>query len=97
MKEQRLVQQALDRLAGRTPSDPGPGPKTSADWLGHWRELAQVTYGITADDPRYEPVMRWLNVCDASFQLDSWGNFKEAAEEVKRIAGQKNITTRRSP
>lgn len=51
-----------------------------------WRELANATDGITAEDPRFEPVMRWLNACDVAFSLDSWETFQEAAEEVKRIA-----------
>ena len=66
-------------------------PKTSADWLSYWRELAQVTYGITADDPRFDSVMRWLNVCDFAFSLGSWDTFCEAAAEVKRIA-RRNMT-----
>ena len=62
-------------------------PKTSADWLIHWRELAQVTYGITTEDPRFEPVMRWLNACDVAFSIGSWPAFCEAAAEVRRIVG----------
>lgn len=74
-------------------------PRTNKDWLTAWRELAVITYGITAEDPRYEPVMRWLNVCDAAFGLDSWTAFQEAAEEVKRVARQKDLSSnqRRQP
>jgi light-regulated signal transduction histidine kinase (bacteriophytochrome) len=60
--------------------------KTNADWLTAWRELAAVTYGITDEDPRFEPVLRWLNACDVAFALDSWAGFYEAAEAVKRVA-----------
>jgi len=60
--------------------------KTNADWLREWRELAACTYGITAEDPRFEPVIRWLDACDVAFSLDSWETFQEAAAEVKRIA-----------
>jgi len=62
-------------------------PKTTTDWLTAWRELAHLTYGLTTDDPRFEPVMRWLNVCDVAFSLDSWSSFQEAAGQVTRIIG----------
>jgi len=61
-------------------------PKTNADWMNEWRDLAQVTCGILAEDPRFEPVMRGLNVCDTAFSLDSWALFQEGAEQVKQIA-----------
>jgi hypothetical protein len=60
------------------------------DWLTAWRELAHITYGITAEDPRFEGVFRWLNICDEAFKLDSWSLFQEAAAEVKRIAKEKS-------
>jgi hypothetical protein len=60
-------------------------PKTNKEWLTAWRELAQVTNGMTADDPRFESVMCWLNVCDVAFSIDSWPRFQEAAAEVKRV------------
>jgi len=86
MKEENLVQGALDRLTGRKPMESRPAPKTPKEWLVMWRELAHATYGITAEDPRFEQVMRWLDACDVAFSLDSWETFQEAAEEVKRIA-----------
>jgi hypothetical protein len=61
-------------------------PKTKTDWLTAWRELAPVTYGITKDDPRFESVMRWLNICDTAFSTGSWTAFIEGAERVKQIA-----------
>lgn len=61
------------------------GPKNSQEWLVVWRELAEVTSGITKDDPRLERIMRWLNVCDTAFTLGSWPGFCEAAEQVREI------------
>jgi hypothetical protein len=55
------------------------------DWLSAWRELAQLTYGLTEEDPRFEWVMIWLNVCDLAFLYGSWRYFCEAAEEIKRL------------
>lgn len=80
--EEDLVRGALARL-----SEPGPpAPTNAAEWLVEWRELAHITYGITNDDPRFEPVMRWLNIADYAFSIDSWPCFLEAAVRLKEIA-----------
>lgn len=86
MREENLVQGAIDRLTGRKPIETPPAPRSSADWLAAWRQLADATDGITGNDPRFEPVMRWLDVCDTAYLMESWPTFCEAAEEVKRIA-----------
>jgi len=70
-------------------------PKPNVNWLIAWRELAQMTLGLTEEDPRFESVMRWLNACDVVFSLGSWQTFREAEAEVKRIVG--TIDTSRSP
>jgi len=61
------------------------GPRTSQQWLAAWRELAELTAGLTKEDPRLEPVMRWLGICDVAFSIDSWPGFCEAAEQVREI------------
>ena len=68
-----------------------PLREQKTDWLTAWRELAEITYGIEQHDSRFERVMRWLNVCDTAFHLDSWSTFQEAAEEVKRIARETRV------
>lgn len=65
-------------------------PKMIVEWLKEWQELAQITYGITTQDPRFESVMRWLNICDTAFSIDSWSTFEEAAAMVKAIAKKAN-------
>ena len=60
-------------------------PLFKPDWLKAWRELALVTAGLTTNDPRLERVMRWLDVCDTAFSLDSWPAFCEADEQVREI------------
>ena len=62
-----------------------PLKEQKTNWLEAWRELAQVTYGILPDDPRLESIMRWMNVADVAFHLDSWSSFQEAAARVKEI------------
>ena len=85
MKEENLVQGALDRITGRKPIEPRPAPTTSQEWLAVWRELAEVSSGLTKDDPRLEGVLRWLNICDTAFTLGSWPGFCEAAEQARKI------------
>lgn len=60
-------------------------PLFKPDWLKAWRELVAVSSGLTKDDPRLEGVMRWLNICDVAFSLDSWPGFCEAAEQIREI------------
>lgn len=64
-------------------------PKTQAEWMQGWRELAEVTSGISTQDPRFERFMRWLDVADAAFALDSWSDFQEAARMLKEVAKEK--------
>ena len=33
-------------------------PKPNVNWLIAWQELAQMTLGLTEEDPRFESVMR---------------------------------------
>lgn len=58
-------------------------------WLTAWRELAQVTYGVTDTDPRLTNVLAGLDRCDAAFVRDDWAAFQLAAQEVKKtVAGR---------
>ena len=54
------------------------------DWLAAWRELAELTYGITPEDPRLQPVLTALNVCDVAFVADDWTAFQEARKGIVR-------------
>jgi hypothetical protein len=55
------------------------------DWLTAWRELAQLTYDITAEDARFQPVLRALDACDVAFCLGSWVKFQDAVQVVRAI------------
>ena len=59
--------------------------KVSPDWLRAWDELAQATNGIEKTDPRFMPVIAALEHCDAAFEQDNWGLFREVAKEVHRL------------
>ena len=85
-EENSMVQGALDRITGRKPIESRPAPRSPQDWLQVWRELAAVTSGIESkDDPRYERLMRWLDVAATAELLDSWPGFCEAADQVRAI------------
>jgi hypothetical protein len=58
-------------------------------WLAAWRELATLTYGINAQDPRLGPALTALNSCDKAFASDDWARFQRGANDVKEIVGLK--------
>ena len=64
---------------------PGKVREVTRGWLPAWRELAALTAGLTADDPRLPVVMAALNVCDDAYLAGNWGGFQEAAEQVKQL------------
>ena len=53
-----------------------------ADWLAEWHRLARITHGITADDPRFQPVMAALDQCDVAFLANDWLAFQQAVARV---------------
>lgn len=53
------------------------------DWSPSWRELAAMTYGITAEDPRLAGVMAALNACDDAYLSGEWEAFCQAAAQVR--------------
>ncbi len=57
--------------------------EVKTDWLVAWRELAALTSGIIAEDPRLPIVMAALNECDNAFQRGDWLAFQRAAEQVQ--------------
>lgn len=54
-------------------------------WLATWRELAAITDGITADDPRFQPVMAALEQCDTAYLAGDWPAFQRAALQVREV------------
>lgn len=53
------------------------------DWSPTWKELATLTYGITAEDPRLAGVMAALNACDDAYLSGDWEAFCQAAARVQ--------------
>ena len=59
-------------------------PSTQQDWLTAWREVAAISSGLTAEDPRLPSVMAALGVCDAAFIAGNWATFQESKAGVGR-------------
>ena len=48
-----------------------------------WRELATLSSGLTAEDPRLPIVMAALNACDDAYLSGNWIAFGHAAARVR--------------
>ena len=75
----KLLAKAQGKVRLAEPANP--------DWLAEWRTLARITDGITADDPRFQPVMAALEQCDKAFQANDWSAFRRAAMQVREVSG----------
>ena len=58
---------------------------TQDQWIQAWDALAQATFGIEKNDPRFKPVLDALEECDRAFEQDAWTRFRKAAKEVQRL------------
>lgn len=58
------------------------------DWSPTWRELAALSSGITADDPRLAGVMAALNECDNAYLNGDFPAFRQAAARVRSAVAQ---------
>ena len=54
-------------------------------WVVAWRNLAQLTDGITKDDPRFLSVCDALEKCDRAFEQDNWTVFQQSVDSLKAI------------
>lgn len=68
-----LVCHTVLSVAPRSPLQPG------------WRELAQMTSGLEAEDPRVTPVLSALAACEVCDKAGDRSGFEHAAERVKRL------------
>jgi hypothetical protein len=57
--------------------------ETTRDWTPPWRELAALSSGLTADDPRLPLVMAALNACDDAYLSGDWEAFCQAAARIR--------------
>jgi hypothetical protein len=61
------------------------GRSARPSWLTAWRELAEITSGITSEDPRLQSVFAALHSCDTAFEADDWPAFQEARKGLLRV------------
>lgn len=59
------------------------------DWSPTWRELAALTYGITAEDPRLAGVMAALHACDDAYLNGDWETFCQAAARIRSAIAER--------
>ena len=57
-------------------------------WLNGWRTLANLTSEIEQLDPRFKPLMNFLEQADRAFERDNWEEFQKAASRVRNIANK---------
>jgi hypothetical protein len=57
--------------------------ETTRGWLPTWRDLAVLTSGLTAQDPRLPLVMAELDRCDDAYLGGDWAAFHQAADRVR--------------
>ncbi len=63
---------------------------SQGNWLATWRELAALTFGLTAEDQRLSTVMDALNKCDDAYLGGDWSAFRQAAEQVRNAVAGRN-------
>ena len=63
--------------------------EVTRDWSPTWRELAALTSGLTADDPRLPVIMGALNECDDAYLSSDWEEFQRNATQLREIMCQK--------
>lgn len=69
------------------PSPISPEPPTQQDWLTAWREVAAISSGLVAEDPRLPFVMAALGVCDVAFEAGDFVAFQHARDGVLQAMG----------
>lgn len=82
MARSELVERALEmvKAAGRVPE-----PGSHDWWIFRWRDLAKATDGLLPDDPRLNPVLDALAVCDRHYKEADIKSFTKGAERVRRL------------
>lgn len=81
-----------DRARRLLDKAPGKVRVVIVDWLAAWREVAAMTLGGRADDPRMPAIMAAIDRCDAAFAAGDSLAFSHAAEDVRRLCGRETTT-----
>ena len=62
----------------------GNGQEGAQGWRAAWHELADLTSGVTADDPRFAGVMAALDQCDVAYHDGNREAFHQATAQVRK-------------
>lgn len=54
-------------------------------WEAAWQGLAELTNGLTKEDPGFPMVIDRLEECDSAFSANDWPAFQQSADEIKAI------------
>lgn len=82
MARHELVDKALAMLK---PAVPPPEPGSHEWWVDQWGTLSRETHGLTPDDPRLNPILDALAVCDRHYRTADLDGFTKASERVRRL------------
>ncbi len=52
-------------------------------WLAAWREVAKLTDGVKAEDPRCQLILAVIDQCYAAFERGDWPAFQQAVAQVR--------------
>lgn len=74
----------LERAAGKVRSVGHVQP----NWLVAWRDIAKLSSGLEATDPRLPGVMMALEACDEQFMAGDFSGFLQAKDGVIRAMGK---------
>jgi hypothetical protein len=59
--------------------------ETTRGWSPTWQELAVLTSGLTANDPRLPVVIAALNGCNDADLANDWSAFQQTSEIVRQV------------
>ena len=60
--------------------------EATRDWSPTWRELAELTGNLPANDPR----LPWLAACDDAYLNGDWEAFCHAAARIRSAVAERN-------
>ena len=73
LQAQRLLSRAKDRVR----------LVKHMDWLNSWQRVAQVSNGLTREDPRLGPALNVIEGLDRAFAADDWSAFEQGIRDLQ--------------
>ena len=73
-------------LDSDTPAAPYHPASGAPDWLMLWQRVAQLSGGISSQDPRRDPMLNALAECEAAYRAKDEALFATATDRVTSVA-----------